>query len=105
MSKDKIKMPSDPNKEANELLQRLNTIKQKFNASKGQADGMISDGISMVMQECANLLARVVQEKISLQMRITQLEDDLKEPIKKIPKNMKDLPDAEKEEIEREPSK
>jgi len=100
-------MPSDPNKEANELLQRLNTIKQKFNASKGQADGMISDGISMVMQECANLLARVVQEKISLQMRITQLESELQKPAKKIPKNMKELPDAEDVEAKQdsEPSK
>jgi len=99
MNKDKIKMPSDPNKEANELLQRLNTIKQKFNASKGQADGMISDGISMVMQECANLLARVVQEKISLQMRITQLESELNKFQKpqKIPENLKDLPDVEEE--------
>jgi len=95
-------MPSDPNKEANELLQRLNTIKQKFNASKGQADGMISDGISMVMQECANLLARVVQEKISLQMRITQLESELNKPTKKIPKNMADLPDAEEVKPESE---
>ena len=100
MSKDKIKMPSDPNKEANELLQRLNTVKQRFNSSKGQADGMISDAISMAMQECANLLAGLVQEKTALQMRITQLESELQKPVKKIPKNMKDLHDAEKSEPE-----
>ena len=103
MNKDKIKMPSDPNKEANELLQRLNTIKQRFNSSKGQADGMISDAISISMQECANLLAKLVQEKSALQMRITELENELKKPEKKIPKNMKALSDVEDEEEKPDP--
>jgi len=104
MSKDKIKMPSDPNKEANELLQKLNTIKQRFNSSKGQADGMINDAISVTIQECANLMARIMQEKQGLQMRITQLEAELQKIHKetKMPQNMKNMPDAEKPDPEPE---
>ena len=100
----KIQMPSDSNKEANELLQKLNTIKQRFNSSKGQADGMINDAISVTIQECANLMAKIMQDKQGLQMRITQLEAELQKIHKetKIPQNMKNMPDAEKPDPEPE---
>ena len=61
---------------------------------------MINDAITQTIQECANIMARLVQEKTALQMRVTQLETELQKPIKKIPKNMKDLSDAEKPEPE-----
>ena len=99
--KKKIVMPQiNPMKENQDYLQKLNTIKQKYNAGKGQADGMMADSFGQAMQDCANLLGQVLQEKQSLQMRITQLEAELQKPANKIPKNMTDLPDVEKAEPE-----
>lgn len=102
-NKDKIRMPGDSQKEANEILQKLNVIKMKFNSAKGQADGMINDGFSASIQESANLIAGVLREKIALQMRITALEAELnifQKPKKKLLENIEKLPDVEEPEPE-----
>ena len=86
-------------KEAQTILQKLNTFKQQFNSAKGQADGMLSDAISQVIQNCANELARILQEKQGLVMRCQSLEAELK---KKIPDPIKKIPDLETD-VEPEP--
>jgi len=105
-NKDKIRMPGDLQKEANELLQKLNIIKMKFNSAKGQADGMINDGFSSSIQESANMIAQIIREKSAMQMRITALETELnkfQKPEKKLPENMESLTDVEKPRPEPEP--
>lgn len=105
-NKNKIIMPGDSQKEANEILQKLNVIKMKFNSAKGQADGMINDGFSSSIQESANLIAMILREKTALQMRNTALEIELnkfQKPQKKLPPNMESMADVEKSEPEPEP--
>jgi len=102
-NKDKIKLPNpmassqNAQKEAQALIQKLNVFKQQYNSAKGQADGMLNDAFSGVMQNCANLLAGVLQEKQGMIMRNAQLESELQ---KKIPDPIKKIPDMEKPEPE-----
>jgi len=76
------------------ILAKANQVKDRFSASKGKADQMISDALSECMTVLLMSLQQLLQERSMDDARIQSLEKQLKDAQDKLPKSKK-LPKSE----------
>ena len=76
------------------ILARANQMKDKFSASKGKADQMISDALSETMVTLLQMIQSLLQDRSMDDARIKSLETQNKTLQEKLPKSKK-LPKSE----------
>ncbi len=75
-----------------QILARANQAKDRFSASKGKSDQIISDSLSDAMNQMLQIVQQLLQERAQDESKIRTLELQLrdaqsKKPIKQLPKS------------------